>query len=161
MDIYEYAMQMERDGENYYRELVTKTENSGLRRILLMLADAEVVHYNIFTKMKLHQEIDLPDTAILKDVKNIFKELRETGELSNLNISQIELYKKAQEVEKRSEEFYLKEADEVQDETQKLTFRKIAGEENKHYFILENIINFVSGPEQWNESAEWYHLEEY
>ncbi|MEK7851342.1 MAG: ferritin family protein, partial [Deltaproteobacteria bacterium] len=94
-------------------------------------------------------------------VKNIFIELREAGELSNLKISQIELYKKAQEIEKRSEEFYLKEADEVQDEAKKQTFRRIAGEESKHYFILENIINFVSSPEQWNESAEWYHLEEY
>lgn len=161
MDIYEYAMQMERDGENFYRDLVAKTDNSGIRRILLMLADAEAVHYNTFTEMKLDQKIDLPDTTILKDVKNIFVELRETGELSNLNISQIELYKKAQEIEKRSEEFYLKEADEVQDEAQRQTFRKIAGEENKHYFILENIINFVSRPEQWDESAEWYHLEEY
>ena len=161
MDIYEYAMQMEKDGENFYRELVTKTDNSGIRRIFLMLADAEVMHYNTFTKMKSDQKIDLPDTSILKDVKNIFIELREAGELSNLKISQIELYKKAQEIEKRSEEFYLKEADEVQDEAKKQTFRRIAGEESKHYFILENIINFVSSPEQWNESAEWYHLEEY
>lgn len=161
MDIYEYAMQMEKDGENLYRELASETENSGIKRILTMLADAEVEHYNTFMKMKLHQKIELPQATILKDVKNIFIELRETGKLSNLNIPQIELYKKAQEIEKRSEEFYLKEAEEVQDEAQKQTFRKIAGEENKHYFILENIINFVSRPEQWNESAEWYHLEEY
>ena len=161
MDIYEYAMQMEKDGENLYRELASKTENSGIRRILTMLADAEVEHYNTFMKMKLHQKIELPETSILKEVKNIFIKIREAGEVSNLNISQIELYKKAQEIEKRSEAFYLKEADEVQDEAQKRAFRKIAREENKHYFIIENIINFVSRPDQWNENAEWYHLKEY
>lgn len=29
MDIYEYAMQMEKDGENYYRELAQKAPNKG------------------------------------------------------------------------------------------------------------------------------------
>lgn len=161
MDIYEYAMQMEKDGENLYRELVQNTANSGIKKILTMLADAEVEHYNTFKKMKKHEKVEVPDTTILDDVKNIFIKIRQSGEMSNLRISQIELYKKAQEIEKRSEAFYLKEADEVQDEVQKRAFRKIAREENKHYFILENIINFVSRPEQWNENAEWYHLEEY
>lgn len=34
-------------------------------------------------------------------------------------------------------------------------------EEKKHYFLLDNIIEFVSRPEQWLENAEFYHLEEY
>lgn len=161
MDIYEYAMQMEREGEHLYREMASTTENAGIRSILTMLADAEVEHYNTFMKMKIHQKVAVPDTTILNDVKNIFIRIRESGELLNLKISHIDLYKKSQEIEKRSEEFYLKEADEVQDEVQKSAFRKIAREENKHYFILESIINFVSRPEQWNENAEWYHLEEY
>lgn len=161
MDIYGYAMQMEKDGENLYREIASETESAGIRTILTMLADAEVEHYNTFMKMKLHQKVAVPDTTILNDVKNIFIKIRESGELLNLKISQIDLYKKAQEIEKRSEEFYLKEAGEVEDEVQKRAFKKIAGEENKHFFILESIINFVSRPEHWNENAEWYHLEEY
>ena len=103
----------------------------------------------------------MPDTKILNDVKNIFKKIKETGELSNLNLPQVELYKKAQGIEKKSEEFYLKEAEEVKDESQKRTFRKIATEESNHYLILENIINLVERPQQWLENPEWDHLEEY
>jgi hypothetical protein len=37
----------------------------------------------------------------------------------------------------------------------------VAGEEHKHYLLLERIIDFVSRPEQWLEDAEFYHLEDY
>lgn len=161
MDIYEYAMQMERDGENLYREMAQNTESPGIRTILIMLADAEVLHFNTFMKMKKHQKVEVPETTILDDVKNIFVRIREGNDPFKLNSSQIELYKKAQDIEKKSEEFYLKEAREVDDDAQKRAFKKIAREEKKHFFILENIISFVSRPEQWNENAEWYHLEEY
>jgi rubrerythrin len=41
MDIYTFAMQMEKDGEEYYRELGTKCKNEGLTKIFTMLADEE------------------------------------------------------------------------------------------------------------------------
>lgn len=160
MDIYEYAMQMEKDGENYYRELAQKAPNTGLMNILTMLADAEVVHYNTFKKMNENLNVELPETTILRDVKNVFAMMKGSGELSNISLSQIELYKKAQDIEKKSEDFYLNKAKEVEDVSQKRILLKIAGEENNHYLILENIINFISRPEQWLENAEWYGLEE-
>ena len=161
MDIYEYAMQMERDGEDLYRELARNTGNKGLRNILTMLADAEVTHFNTFEKMRRHEKAELPDTMIMRDVKNIFVQIRERREISNLDISQIELYRKAQEIEKMSEELYLSKGSKVDDEAQREVFKKIASEEHKHFIILENIIDFVSMPQQWLENPEWYHLEEY
>ena len=52
MNIFDYAMQMEKDGEVYYREIAEKTSNKGVRNILKMLADAELMHYEIFEKMR-------------------------------------------------------------------------------------------------------------
>lgn len=51
MNIYEYAMKAEKDGERYYRELANKTDDVGLKSILMMLADEEVKHYVVFDKM--------------------------------------------------------------------------------------------------------------
>jgi rubrerythrin len=160
MDIYEYAMKMEKDGETYYRELAGKTVNKGLKNIFTMLADAEVVHYDIFRKMRDKEKVATGQTEILSGVKNIFEKLREEKD-TEVNDTEIELYKKAQEVEKASRDFYLKQAEEVQDTARKEIFLKIADEENKHYFILERIIDFVSRPLTWLENPEWYHLEEY
>ena len=84
-----------------------------------------------------------------------------TTELTRDHCTRFLQDKKAQDIEKESREFYLQKADEVQDHCQKGIFRKLAEEENKHYFLLDNIIEFVSRPEQWLENAEFHHLEDY
>ena len=159
MDIYEYAMQMEKDGEDYYREISHKTANAGLQNILTRLADAEVKHYKVFQSMKNNEDIPDTDAGILAGVKNIFISMREE-EQTGIDSSQAELYRKAQEIEKKTRDFYLEKADEV-NASQKTVFLKIADEEKKHYLILEKIIDFVTRPETWLENPEWYHLEEY
>lgn len=160
MDIFKYAMQIEKDGEDYYRQLTRQVTNKGLKTILTMLADEEVKHYHAIEKMQT-AETHIAETTILGDVKNVFVQIKESGESFDLNIKQTELYRKAQDIEEKSRNFYLEKADEVDKEYQKSLFLKLAGEEKKHYFLLENIIEFVSRPEQWLENAEFYHLEEY
>jgi rubrerythrin len=161
MDIYEFAMKMEKDGEGYYRELAKRTVNTGLRNIFTMLADAEVFHFNIFRKMKEHEDVRVPHTKILSRARNVFEKMKEEEKDTDTSITQTELYKKAQQVEKDSRDFYLKEADEMKDPDQKEVFLRIADEEKKHYLILEGIVDFVSRPQTWLENPEWYHLEEY
>lgn len=160
MDIYEYAMGLEKEGERFYREVALKAENKGIRNILNMLAEAEVVHYRTFKEMKDGHNISLPDTAILKDVKNIFKDILDKKEFSNLDLSQVDLYKKAEEIEKKSRDFYIEKSGEVKDEKEKEIFLKIADEERMHFQVLEHIIDFVSRPLNWLENPEWYNQEE-
>lgn len=161
MDIYEYAMQLEKDGEHYYRELAEKIVNPGLKNIMRMLADAEVNHYNIFRKMKNNEAVEVPETPILSEVKNIFVRMREEGDVITADGSEIDLYTRAQEIEVKTRDYYREQAGKVGDPHQKEIFLRVAEEENKHYFILENIIDFVARPFNWLENAEWYHLEEY
>jgi rubrerythrin len=161
MNIYDYAMQLEKDGENYYREAASRSTHKGLTTILTMLADAEVIHYDVFSKMKEGKFRQIPDAPILKDVKNIFVKMKEEGGLEDIGVSEIEVYTKAQGIEKTTEDFYREKATQTEDPTERETFLKVAGEENKHYFILQQIIDFVSRPNEWLEDAEWYHLDEY
>jgi len=160
MDIFTYAMQMEKDGENYYRQLAGQTENKGLKTILTMLADEEVKHYKVIAKMK-KTKPRIADSTVLNDAKNIFAEMKESMQQLAPVIDQINLYKKAQDIEKKSQDFYLQKANEVGQEYQKELFLKLGEEEKKHYFLLENIIEFVSRPKIWVENAEFHHLEEY
>ena len=153
-------MQMEKDGEDYYRELAEKAGNKGIKTVCTMLADEEVKHYNVIGKMKTTKP-ELAETKIMTEVKNVFLQLKESCEKFDFDDGQAELYKKAQDIEKKSQDFYLEKADEVEQEYQKEIFLKLAEEEKKHFFILENIIEFVSRPETWLENAEVYHLEEY
>ena len=161
MDVYDYAMQLERDGEKYYRDAAAGTSHEGLKKVFTMLADAEVVHFKIFKGMKEHQPVPLPDSSLLKDVKNVFIVMKEKGGLEGVNDAQIELYRKAQDIEKQTEDFYLSKAPLAEGPAEKETFLRVAAEEHKHYLLLDRIIDFVSRPEQWLEDAEFYHLEDY
>jgi rubrerythrin len=161
MDVFGFAMQMEKDGETYYRECASKTASAGLRGILLMLADAETMHFELFRRMQAREEALLPDSALLDRVKNIFTELREREGAGGVRSPEVELYRKAQELERRSWELYESHAAGAVSPAEKLTFERIAVEERRHYRILEGIIDFVSRPEQWLENAEWTHLEDY
>lgn len=162
MDIYDYAMKLEKDGEEYYRELAGRVVHGGLKTILTMLADAEARHYAIFRKMKDNEAVEVfTDAALLSNVKNIFEKMRESDDVIAADGSEIDVYKRAQDIEKKTQDFYLEKAGEVTAQGQKDTFLRIADEEKRHYFIIENIINFVARPFNWLENAEWYHLEEY
>ncbi len=160
MNIFEFAMQMEKDGENYYRQLSKKVNNKGIETILTLLADDEVKHYNAIEQMCTSRP-QRAETKILADAKNVFVQMKENNEKLDIDAGQIELYKKAQDIEKQSQNFYLEKAKEVEEDFQKDSFLKLAEEEKKHYFLLENVIDFVSRPQTWLENAEWHHLDEY
>jgi len=161
MNIFEYAMQMEKDGESYYRRLIQKTGNKGIKKILTMLADDEVRHYYTIQKMQTGRP-QFAQTTVLDNAKNVFVQMKESDEKFDLDAGEVEFYRKAQDIEKKSGDFYQEKAgDKDVEEYQREIFLKLAGEEKKHYLVLENIIQFISRPQQWLENAEWYHLDEY
>jgi len=162
MNIYKYAMKMEKDSENYYNELANKTDDTGLQNILKMLANDEVKHYNIIEKMmKTDASAELAETGILENAKNIFIKIKGKNIVFNFGLSQVDFYRKAQEFEEKSYKFYLEMSDKVEIKSQKKIFLKLAGEEKKHMFLLENLVEFVSRPETWIENAEFNHLDDY
>jgi rubrerythrin len=161
MDVYDYAMQMERDGEAYYRSAARQTGHEGIRGILTMLADAEVKHYRLFEEMKRGEAAAPEDSGLLAGVKNLFQQMAESKDVSMIRLAEVDLYRKAQEIEKSSYEFYEANAGKAASDGERNVLLKIAGEEHTHYMILEQIVGFVSRPEQWLENAEWYHLEPY
>jgi rubrerythrin len=161
MNIFEFAMQKEKYSEDYYRQLAGKTNNKGFQKIFSMLADEEAKHYSVIKQLKSKITERVCNTDVLSDAKDVFKRMRESEEKFDFDASQIDIYKKAQDIEANSRQFYLQKADEVEDHCQKGVFKKLADEEKKHYFLLDNIIEFVSRPEHWLENAEFYHLDEY
>jgi rubrerythrin len=160
MDIFAFAMKMEQDGEAFYRDLAKKTANTGIANILEMLADEELKHYKAVKALQTGPPF-MAETNILGQAKNVFERIRDFDESLNIDADQIHLYHKAMDIEKQSEDFYLDRADQVKEPGQKELFLKLATEERKHYFLLENIVDFISRPKSWLENAEFFHLEDY
>ncbi|MGE5604888.1 MAG: ferritin-like domain-containing protein [Bacteroidota bacterium] len=160
MNTLELAMKMEKDGEIFYRDLAATATNAGFREIFNQLADDEIKHYQVFQSMQKQPE-RFGESMILKKATNIFKQMIAEDSLNNLDHSQLELYQKAMELEKKSQVFYLEQAATAADESQKELWQKIAAEEAQHYFLLHNIYELVLRPQVWVENGEFVHLEDY
>ena len=161
MDIFEYAMKMEKEGENFYRQAARNSANRGIKAILTMLADEEVRHYKAIEKIRSAEPMQLTDTTILADAKNVFTLLKDSDETFAPETNQVNLYKKALDIEEKSRNFYNEKAAEASEQNSKKLFLRLAQEERKHYVLIENIIDFLSRPNTWLENAEFYHLDEY
>lgn len=154
------AMQMEEDGEKFYRELAKKTANIGFGEIFTQLAADEAKHYQIFQDIR-RQQGEFIETTVLKDAGNIFKRMIAEGALDHLDDSEVNLYQEAMGLEEKSRKFYLERAAETTEPDQSEMFRKIAREEEKHFFLLHNIYELVLRPLTWVENGEFVHLEDY
>ncbi len=160
MDIFEFAIQMERDGEQYYREMAAKTSHPGLQSIVLMLADDEKKHARIVSELQ-SAIPDMPSTTVLDSAKNIFQQMKQFGGEIDLSGDQEQLYRDAMVLEERSISFYLDRADQVRQPEQKTLFKRLAEEERKHYRLLQDLADFVRRPKTWLENAEFFHLDDY
>jgi rubrerythrin len=159
MNIYEFAMQMERDGERFYRNLADGSSSQGMSRILTALADDEAKHYIIVKEMAEDVEPDMDKTTVLTDAKNVFAQMQGTS--LDLGGLQVEVYRQAQEIERQSREFYKEQADQATKASARTILLEIADEEQRHYFLLDRIVEFIDRPRTWIENAEFNHLDEY
>lgn len=162
MNVFEFAMQMEKDGEAFYRQIANGTKNPGLKKIFDTLADEEVVHYNAFKNFAEKSGVRVVESNVLAKAKNIFAEMKESGhvDLSD-ETPQTEAYRKAMAAEKEAYTFYEKKAAECDDDAEKEVFLVFAKEERHHYRLLENVLEFVSRPDTWIEDSEFVNIEEY
>jgi rubrerythrin len=163
MEIFDYAIQMEKDGEQYYREQAKMSADRGTISILTLLADAEVKHRELFEALKQQKPIDLAQDTVLTDAKNVFVQMRESKEDISAVSSQKQLYEKALELENQSEVFYRKATEQTNDTKHRPIFERLAAEEHRHAIVIENILEFITRPDpgHWLEDAEWYHIDEY
>jgi rubrerythrin len=165
-DVFDFAMQMEQDGRDYYEEMASKTKIPALKKILTGLADDERRHYQIFKNLREQHsdqvsQLSEKSTTIMSDAKNIFEQL--SGDEVEVDTAgdAIEVWEHAQKIEKKSEDFYREKAGVVPDKTAKDLLNKIADEEHKHWALIESVMQFLHRPDRWLEDAEWNHLEEY
>jgi rubrerythrin len=158
MNPYDFAIEMSRDGEKFFRTLTKQVKKPGLRKILAILANDQVMHRRDYAKMKKAQGKSPADTGNLAEALNPFAQRLKklgAGERLDENLSPEEIYRRGQALDKECEDFYRKRAARVKDPGVKQAFLGIAEEQRKHYFTIEHLINFILEPQQEIEDAEW------
>ena len=71
------------------------------------------------------------------------------------------MYKKAREIEELSVKFYQEKSAEVDDPARKRILERLAAEEERHFFLMENLVRMLGQPYTWLENAEFVKLDRY
>ncbi len=157
MNIFDQAMEIEKEGEELYEKFSQEAPNQGMRYIFSWLADQERKHRDIFKKLKEGKPASVAESVPLQNIKEIFEDWRESATCIEADTSQADVYRRALDIEIKSISIYQKYAATAAS-PQKEIFLRIAAEEKGHKKIVENIIEFVTKPEVWAENAEFSNL---
>jgi len=162
MNIYEHAMRFEREGARFYRVLARKAPDRGMKGIFEWLAGQEDNHLEIIRSMKAGKDVSTRKRVNFRPIRKMFRSLKSHAEDLEPNPSQAGAYRKALAMENRSVSFYSGKARLAGKGETRKAFNLLASEERKHVVVMENMLEFLTGPSRWVESAEFSHIgEEY
>jgi len=159
MDVYDKAIDIESRGERFYREIAEKAQSKGISEIFKMLADDEVEHRQTFEIMKENQTAQPAESLIEERSAPIFKELKK--EDFETESDQLEVYKKALEIEDESIAYYQQLKEQLSDPQVKAILDKIIDEEKRHHNLVDNMIEHVARPQEWVEHAMFGRTDTY
>jgi len=159
MELFVIAMQMEKEGESFYRDIARKAATQGFRTIFSMLADDEASHRQTFEAMKKNAPMVMVDSTVSEKAEVVFETIVKEDFLSEQ--SQLSIYEKALEIELKSIEFYSEQLETLDREDQRKNLERIIREERMHYDLIDDIIVLVERPESWVEHAEFGVREDY
>lgn len=164
MNLFDFAMQMELEGKEYYEKLKAETPIVGIQKILSILAADEQKHYEVLYDMKLEAAKEMTDSTALEQARVIFKSLQITeGQLGKLQ-SKKDAYQQAVQMEAESIKLY-KDIARQESENGNMDIVplvvKIIKEEQEHYNIMQSIHDYDAAYERMIPWREFSTIKEF
>jgi len=155
MNVLEFAIKMELDGEKYYNDQAEITKDTSLKTVFLILAKDENSHAKILQKRSNKLSYKLENNETLSETKNLFKGIKHFKSEIKQIPNQLDLYRVALEKEKESITLYEKLLLESEDKESKELFSYLIKQEKDHYDILDELVLQLNKSDDWVESAEF------
>ena len=161
MNILEFAIQMERDGEAFYLEQAALFPTGELGPVARFLAGEERRHAEILQKRMGELPYNLEDTLIPEGIQSVFARApEEMGNWGSLS-TQTGFYQLAAQKEEESLRLYEELRDQRESEEDKALFAYLVRQERQHLELLEQLSEMLRRSDEWVESAEFGIRPEY
>jgi rubrerythrin len=149
------AIQMERDGMDFYTKASEQTKDPFGKRMFLSLVSDEKEHLKLLSDLLVGHKPAKPKSpegpGFRARVSTIFKEAtKNVKKKLAANPSDVEAVRIAMEMEERGFKFYDSRAKKVTDPSEKALFARLAKEENDHWTILEDTHLYMTDPTTWH-----------
>ena len=161
MNIFKFAIDMELDGLKYYREQAEVNKNNMLYPVCQMLAEDEKNHAKILTDKMNNIDSQLMDSDTLSNAKNVFKGIGDIKSAIKEIPSQLDFYRIASKMEKKSIDLYTDLSSKAVDVKDKELFDYLIIQETQHFEVLNELDDLLRKSEEWVESAEFGVRKEY
>lgn len=161
MKTLEFAIEMEKEGRQYYLEQAEKNQDNALKKVFIILADSEKEHEELLLKRLNKEEYTLKEDESFKEFQSIFKELQDYEASATGSAKQLDIYRFAVDIEERSIELYRDMLEAADNDGDRKLFKFLIGEENKHLLLFDELVKMLNRPEEWVESAEFGIREDY
>ena len=158
MDILEFAINMEIEGNKYYMEQAEANKDNGLYKVFIMLAEDENKHADIIKHKK---EGGKYSSAKVEKTKadTIFEDKDQKVSEITLSPEQVDAYRFALDKEQESIDLYTELKSKSKGDEEMFDF--LIEEETKHFNLLSEVVELLTHAKQWVESAEFGVREEY
>jgi len=162
MNIMEYAVKMELDGEQYYRSQAEKNRGGSVYPLLVSMADQEKKHAQIIKSKYEGRQYALAEDDSLLKAKGVFFDTADIRAFVMESPEQVDFYRQAAEKEFESIALYQKMLAGAGNEDDKKFCRFLIREEMEHYATLDQLAMMLEHARSWVEAAEFgVRLEEY
>lgn len=164
MRIFDFAMQLEKEGLAFYRRQASLAKDKKLREILLTLADEEKRHFELFQKLRDGSVepgsiTESSQSSSLARVKEIFRELTSDYKSAILQTNALDIWNEALRMEERAEAYYTEQAARQKDSNNKKIFEVIAKEERNHVHMISGVISFLKFPADFSDSIQFRNFQ--
>lgn len=161
MNDLKFAIDMEHDGEKYYRQQAKINKNNSIRTVCLMMAEDEKKHAQILADKMNEKPFQLIDTGTLSKAKNVFEGKGDIKVEGKATPSQLDFYRTALDMEKQSIDLYTEYLSKADGVKEKELFEYLIQMEKQHFDLINELVIMLGHAEQWVEFAEFGVRKEY
>lgn len=160
------ALQMEIEGQKFYREAGQKSDNPLAKKLFQHLVDEENVHIQkikeIYQGIENRAEWPEKETTFKYEMslRSVFKEAIENMDKEiKVSSSEIEALQTAMNMEDNSYSYYKSRAEEATSSAEKSFYQALTAEERGHYLTLLDSYEYLTDPQGWLTNTEHWGLD--
>lgn len=161
----DFALKTENDGSAFYRQEAGRVGHKLAKAAFEILAKEEVRHVALIEALATRLTgkgapvaVDSPTKgSLVESIKTIYMSAME--EKPGPDPGAAEAYAKAIELEKRVSALYFEYARESQSDEARRLFNVLYREEQDHLTLLEDMLNYLTKPDQWFIDKDYVMLD--
>lgn len=152
----EKAMEVERQGEAFYREVAEHVQDPSGKQVFQTLAQDEVEHlrilqaeYEAISQNKEWMALDEAKVCEPKTPPKLFPAKRDAALMIPADAKDVDALKIAMDFEEKGYNAYIKSAAETDDPNGKKVFHFLAKQESAHYLFLHRTYDYLTTKGTW------------